>query len=138
MKKELLPIEDSEITALKAATAAEAEAENIANGPILFLLVVLLLAILGGMYRWFVVLDKNVPTISTSLRPTAEQNNEPESTTAEAQVEAYGVVSTSDEIPAIEADVAGTNLDSLDNELDAIDAEIDAAVTSKTASSSGQ
>lgn len=136
MKKELLPIEDSEITALKAA--AVAEPENIANGPILFLLVVLLLAILGGMYRWFVVLDKNVPTISTSLRPTAEQNNEPESTTAEAQVEAYGVVSTSDEIPAIEADVAGTNLDSLDNELDAIDAEIDAAVTSKTASSSGQ
>ena len=133
MKKELLPIEDSEITALKAATVAEPE--NIANGPILFLLVVLLLAILGGMYRWFVVLDKNVPTISTSLRPTAEQNNEPESTTAEAQVEAYGVVSTSDEIPAIEADVAGTNLDSLDNELNAIDAEIDAAVTSKTASS---
>ena len=133
MKKELLPIEDSEITALKAA--AVAEPENIANGPILFLLVVLLLAILGGMYRWFVVLDKNVPTISTSLRPTAEQNNEPESTTAEAQVEAYGVVSTSDEIPAIEADVAGTNLDSLDNELNAIDAEIDAAVTSKTASS---
>ena len=136
MKKELLPIEDSEITSLK--TAPVAEPENIANGPILFLLVVLLLAILGGMYRWFVVLDKNVPTISTSLRPTAEQNNEPESTTAEAQVEAYGVVSTSDEIPAIEADVAGTNLDSLDNELDAIDAEIDAAVTSKTASSSGQ
>ena len=133
MKKELLPIEDSEITALKAAPVVEPE--NIANGPILFLLVVLLLAILGGMYRWFVVLDKNVPTISTSLRPTAEQNNEPESTTAEAQVEAYGVVSTSDEIPAIEADVAGTNLDSLDNELNAIDAEIDAAVTSKTASS---
>lgn len=136
MKKELLPLEESEITSLKATTTPQPE--NIANGPILFLLVVLLLAILGGMYRWFVVLDKNVPTISTSLRPTAEQNKEPESTTARAQTEAYGVVSTSDEIPAIEADVAGTNLDSLDSELDAIDAELNATVTDKAATSSTQ
>lgn len=136
MPKELLPLEESEITSLKATVAREPE--NIANGPILFLLVVLLLAILGGMYRWFVVLNRDVPSITTSLRPSAAQNKEPESTTARAQTEAYGVVSTSDEIPAIEADVAGTNLDSLDSELNAIDAEIDAAVTDQTASSSGQ
>ena len=39
-----------------------------------------------------------------------------------------GVVSSSDEIPAIEADVESTNLDSLEAELDTIDAEIDGAI----------
>lgn len=105
------------------------EPESITNGPILILLIALLLAVLGGMFYWFTMLDKGGVVITpTSLRPTAEQNNEPESTTAEARTEAYGVVSTSDEIPAIEADVEGTNLDSLDGELDAIEAEIDAAL----------
>jgi flagellar basal body-associated protein FliL len=114
------------------------EPESIANGPILVLLVILLLAVLGGMYRWFVVLNKDVPTIMTTSRPTEAQNKEPESPTAQAQTEAYKVVSNSDEVPAIEADVEGTNLDSLDGELNAIDAEIDAAVGGKAASSSAQ
>ena len=115
------------------------EPESIANGPILILLVVLLLAVLGGMYRWFVVLNKDVPTIMTgSSRPTAAENKEPETPTAQAQVEAYKTVSNSDEVPAIEADVEGTNLDSLDSELTAIDAELDAAVEEVTASSSGR
>lgn len=105
------------------------EPESVTNGPILVLLIALLLAVLGGMFYWFTMLDKGGVIISpTSLRPSAEQNNEPESTTAEARTEAYGVVSTSDEIPAIEADVEGTNLDSLDGELDAIEAELDAAL----------
>ena len=109
--------------------------EKIANGPVIFLLIVLLLAVLGGMYRWSVMLNRDVPIITTGLRPSAAQNNEPESTTAEAQTEAYGVVSSSNEVPAIEADVEGTNLDSLDSELNAIDAELDAAVIDKSASS---
>ena len=33
------------------------DTEGITNGPILILLVVLLIAILGGMYRWFVILN---------------------------------------------------------------------------------
>ena len=116
------------------------EPESIANGPILVLLIILLIAVLGGMYRWFVVLNKSVPSIDviTSSRPTPAQNKEPESPTAQAQTEAYKVVSTSDEVPAIEADVEGTNLDSLDSELNAIDAEIDAAVGGKSASSSAE
>ncbi len=104
------------------------DTEGIANGPILILLVVLLLAILGGMYRWFVILNHDVPTIDVGLRPTAEENNEPESTSAEARAEAMGVVSTSDEIPAIEADIESTDLDSMESELDAIEAELDAAL----------
>lgn len=102
--------------------------ESVANGPILILLAVLLLAILGGMYRWFVLLDNDIPTIPASLRPTPEMNNEPESTTAEARTEAMGVVSTSDEIPALEADIDSTDLDSLESELNAIEAELEAAL----------
>ncbi len=103
--------------------------ESIANGPILVLLVVLLLAILGGMYRWFILLDNDIPAISAGLRPSAAENNEPESTSAEARAEAMGVVSNSNEIPAIEADIdSTTELDSLENELNAIEAELDAAL----------
>lgn len=106
------------------------EPESITNGPILMLLIVLLIAVLLGMFYWFTMLSKDsVITTPTSARPTAAQNNEPESATAEAQAEALGIVSTSDEIPAIEADVESTNLDSLESELDAIDAEIDGEVT---------
>jgi hypothetical protein len=107
---------------------APVHTESVTNGPILVLLVVLLLAILGGMYRWFVLLDNDMPTINDGLRPTAEQNNEPESTTAEARAEAMGVVSNSNEIPAIEADIDSTDLDSLESELNAIEAELDAAL----------
>ncbi len=102
--------------------------ESIANGPILVLLVVLLLAILGGMYRWFILLDNDVPTISAGLRPSASENNEPESTTAEARAEAMGVVSNSTEIQVIESDIESTDLDSLESELDSIEAELDAAL----------
>lgn len=113
---------------ISAQLTQPVDTEGIANGPILILLVVLLLAILGGMYRWFVILNNDVPSISAGLRPTAEENNEPESTTAEARVEAMGVVSSSDEIPAIEADIESTDLDSMESELDAIEAELDAAL----------
>lgn len=102
--------------------------ESIANGPILVLLVILLLAILGGMYRWFVLLDNDVPSISAGLRPNAQENNEPESNSAEARAEAMGVVSNSNEIPAIEADIDSTDLDSLESELDSIEAELNAAL----------
>ena len=126
MRKEI-PINQDDLNVVPPRPSV-AEPESIANGPILILLIILLLAILGGMYRWFVILDKDVPIIPNSLRPSALQNNEPESTTAEARVEAYGVVSTSDEIPAIEADIEGTNLDDLEGELDAIEAELEAAI----------
>lgn len=133
MKKEI-PINQDDLQVVPARPPIP-EAENIANGPILILLIILLLAILGGMYRWFVILDRDVPIIPSSLRLNALQNNEPESTTAEARIEAYGVVSTSDEIPAIEADIEGTNLDELEGELDAIEAELDAAIVEDGAGS---
>ncbi len=120
---------DKEIEYTTPLQKTPVEPESVTNGPILILLVVLLLSVLGGMYYWFTVVRTNTPVISpASLRPSALLNNEPESTNAEAQTEAMGVVSTSDEIPAIDADVESTNLDSLDSELNAIEAEIDAAL----------
>lgn len=109
------------------APAAEAPPHSITTGPIIILLVVLLVLILGGMYWWYVT-KLQVPEVTPdTMRPTAEQNNEPESTTAEAQVENLNAMSPSNELSAIEADLEGTNLDSLDTEITAIEAELDAA-----------
>jgi len=99
-------------------------------GIILGILIVLLVLILGGLYLWGSTLQ-NVPVTPAAPaleRPTAEENNEPESTTADAQVQALETVSISNEIEAIEADIESTNLDALDAELEAIDAELDAAL----------
>jgi flagellar basal body-associated protein FliL len=99
------------------------------NGIIIAVLAVLLICILGGMYYWFSQLTNQVaPTAPVVERPTAEENNEPESTTAEAAVETQAALSTSDEITAIEADIEATDLESLDAELNAIDAELNAAL----------
>jgi len=102
------------------------------NGIIIVILIFLLIFILGGLYVWFSQLtlqdnDSDLPAPAVE-RPTAEDNNEQESTTAEAVVEAQQAVSTSDEISAIEADLQATDLDNLDAELNAIDAELEAAL----------
>lgn len=100
------------------------------SGPILVLLVMTLLMVLGLLYLWFATIQMRMTddTTMTATRPTAEENNEPESTTAEAQAGSFQVVSNSDEIDAIDADLESTNLDALDAELNAIDAELNAAV----------
>jgi len=98
------------------------------NGIIIAILALLLIIILGGMYYWFSQLTSQLPAAPAVERPTAEENNEPESTTAEAAVETQAALSTSDEIVAIEADIEATNLETLDAELTAIDAELEAAM----------
>lgn len=108
-------------------TETTATESTVVSSPILIVLTVLLVIILGGMYYWFNAINSQTPTVTPAAeRPTAAENNEPESTTAEAQVETMQALSTSDEINAIEADLEATNLDSLTTELDAIDAEINA------------
>lgn len=79
------------------------------------------LAIILGLILWY---QKDANTIQpiTPQRPSAAQNNEPESTTAEAEVESLSALSTSDEIPALEADLESTNLSSLTSDLNQIDA----------------
>ena len=108
----------------------EAKRNNVVNAPLLFILTLLLIVILGGMYYWFGKLNMEAqqPLPAPTERPSAEENNEPESTTAEAQTEVIETTSTSDEVTAIEADLESTDLDSLDAEMNAIEAEIDAAL----------
>lgn len=92
---------------------------------IIVLLVAILLALLVGLYIWSTTLTAPAP-IETE-RPTAEENNEPESTTVEATVDTLQAVSTSNEIDAIEADLDATFITDLDTEFTAIEAELDAA-----------
>lgn len=96
---------------------------------ILGLLIIFLMLILGGLYVWGEYLQvSSVPTpIVEDTRPTPEENNEPESTTAEAQVETMSALSTSDELSALKADIEGTPINSLDAERRAVEAELDAA-----------
>ncbi len=83
-------------------------------GIVLSILIVILMCILGGLYAWSEIILKNRALeneLPTATRPTKEENNEPESTTAEAQVETLGAMSTSDEIDAIEADLESTRIE---------------------------
>lgn len=100
---------------------------SLINGPILILLFTILLALLGGIYYWYTILMNEAVTPAVS-RPTAEMNNEPESTTAEARTSATDVVSTSDELDALQADIESTSFDDIDDGFTAIENEINGAL----------
>lgn len=109
--------------------AASAPVEKHRFAPfILGTLILLLLLVLAGLYYWHSIINQTPIVTSTSNRPTEEENQEPESETARAETDALGTLSTSDEIPALEADIEGTNLENLESELNAIDAELEAAL----------
>lgn len=94
------------------------------RGVIIGVLVVALISILIGLFLWYQAMNKPLPVAEVPTRPTYETNQEPESTTAEAQVDSFTVMSTSDELGAIEADLESTNLDTLETELTQIDEEL--------------
>lgn len=104
--------------------------EKAVRGPVILMLGLLLLAVLVGLVLWFTNLNSTpaAPVPAPVERPTDEENNEPESTTAEAQTDNLETVSTSDEISAIEADIEATDIEALDAELEAIEAELDASI----------
>jgi len=107
----------------------ESSGSSIVNAPLLITLTVLLIAILGGMFYWFQIMNTTPEIIPAPAieRPTPEENNEPESTTAEARSDAFLVTSPSDEITAIESDV-NVDISAIDADLVIIDNEMDAAV----------
>lgn len=111
-----------------SAPVTEVE-EKPVRGPVILLLGLLLLAVLIGLVLWFTNINQSPePALTTPIeRPTPEENNEPESTTAEAQTDNLETVSTSDEITAIEADLEATDIEALDAELEAIEAELEAS-----------
>lgn len=94
------------------------------TGVVLGILIILLVFIFAGLYIWSGMLQKNIDPIIPAeiVRPTAEENNEPESTNAEADVQILQTLSTSDEISAIQADLESTNLGTLDSDLTALEA----------------
>ncbi len=94
---------------------------------VLVLLIVLLALILAGLIYWYYLATKVTEVEPLPTRPTAEMNQEPETTNAVAEVESFGAMSTSDEITTIEADLESTSLDNLDAELMQIDAELKAS-----------
>jgi len=108
----------------------ETEEKSAVSAPVILVLGILLIAVLAGLFLWFNSLNNTpeAPVPTPIERPTPEENNEPESTTAEAQTDNLEVVSTSDEIAAIEADLEATDIEALDAELEAIEAELNAAI----------
>ena len=110
------------------SSGIENKAEGETRGVFIIILFLALVVILAGLFYWYYTASQ-VPVITPEpMRPTLETNKEPETTTATAQVESYGAMSTSDELTAIEADLESTNLNSLDTELTQIDTELEAAV----------
>ena len=98
------------------------------KGVFLIGMIAALVVILVGLIYWYLTAQTPVAVVETPLRPTAEMNKEPETTTATAQTESFGAMSTSDELGAIEADLESTNLDTLDSELIQIDTELESTV----------
>lgn len=110
-------------------TEVETAPVNPLSTPVLVALTLILLVIFAGLAYWYylvVNIDTTIPEPPT--RPTLDTNLEPETPTATARTEAMDVVSTSDELSAIEADIESTNLDDLDMEMNAIEAELNAAL----------
>lgn len=94
---------------------------------IIFLGLLLVLAgVLGGLYLWSTMLTSQTAPLPVAERPTDEQNNEPESTTAEAEADTMMTVSSSDELSSIEADLEATQFDDLSDEFVDIEATLDA------------
>ncbi len=104
-------------------------APRLLTAPIIVLLFLILVAILAGFYYWYTIVMSEQVITETGTRPTDEQNNEPESTTAEARTGLMDVVSTSDELDAIAADAQSTNLEDLTTEIAPIEADLEAAIT---------
>lgn len=96
--------------------------------PIIILFGLFLVGILGGFYYWYTIVMKEGTSAPIETRPTAAENNEPESTTAEVRTELLDIVSTSNELSAIKADAESTHLDDLTTEIPAIETELNAAL----------
>ncbi len=119
--------EEMKIPAGMQATVEVAPNTSLISGPILILLFAILISLLGGIYYWYTILMSETAVV-VPTRPTAEMNNEPESTTAEARTEATNIVSTSDELDALQADIESTRFDDIDDGFTAVENELNGAL----------
>lgn len=125
--------EEMHIPATMKVVAPQSTNASLISGPILIHLFAILLALLGGIYYWYTILMSQ-PVVPPATRPTAEMNNEPESTTAEARTGATDVVSTSDELDALQADIESTRFDDIDDGFTAVENELGGALDETSAS----
>lgn len=77
-------------------------------------LIIILLVIFAALIAWIRIPTPPTPLTPSATRPTIEENNEPESTTAEAVTETLQALSPSHELSSIEADLAATVILDLD------------------------
>lgn len=96
------------------------------SGVVIFILLAVLAAILIGLYFWYENISKIEDMEPVPTRPTLETNKEPETVTATAETQSFGVMSTSDELSTIEADLESADFSNLEAELLQIDAELEA------------
>lgn len=87
-------------------------------------ILILILTILA-LYLFDRNLEQQAINAPQVTRPSAEENQEPESANARADVTALDALSPSDEISAIEADLESTLLSDIDTELQAIETELE-------------
>lgn len=117
----------------EGVVATEATTKSVSGMTVaLTLIVLLLLGVLGGLVWWGSKIWNSRPPVEVSpivVRPTPEENNEPESTTAEAEVETLEAMSSSNEIADIKADLDAIDIEALDKELVTIDAIFNEVVT---------
>lgn len=104
---------------------AQQEGTKSSLGLVVMGLVVVLCLLLAGLFLWQQALtDVPASNDATTPRPTREENNEPESTTAEATYDTLLTTSSSDEISALKADLDSTPYGEIEAEFTAIEAEL--------------
>ncbi len=117
--------EEMKLPTKKTDLAAASDTHSETKGAFIVVLVVALIVILIGLVFWYRTANPvAIAPVSLPIRPAIETNKEPETTTATAQVDSLEVMSTSDEMVTIEADLESTDLNNLEAELTQIEAEL--------------
>ncbi len=113
------------MSAIRATTPAKNQ--SLLTLPIIILLFFILVAILGGLGYWYLLVTKP-EMLNKRLMPTAEQNNKPENTTNETPTGVTEVVSISDEPEAIRADLNNIQFENINTLTAPIESELNAAI----------
>ncbi len=123
-----IPNFDGEEMKIPAAAVQKTAAPepSLINAPLLIILFIILMLVFGGIYYWYTMTIPGQDLLPA--RPTDAMNNEPESTTAEARTATADVLSTSNELDAIEADISSTQFIDLESALAGIESELSAAI----------